>query len=61
MDQVHATMTTAGATRALELLALGSGHFAANVDLQPGQVSFAVEGSTDRSVAVSGRFEQRIE
>jgi copper transport protein len=61
MDHVHATMTTAGATRTLELLTLGSGHFAANVDLQPGQVSFAVEGATDRSVAVSGRFEQRIE
>jgi putative copper export protein/methionine-rich copper-binding protein CopC len=61
MDQVHATMTTAGATRALELLSLGTGHFAANVDLEPGEVSFAVDGSTDREVAVSGRFQQRIE
>jgi copper transport protein len=61
MDQVHATMTAAGETRALELLSLGTGHVAANIDLQAGQVSFAVDGSTDRDVAVSGHFEQRIE
>jgi copper transport protein len=61
MDEAHATMTAAGATRTLELLTLGPGHFAANVDLEPGAASFEVHGVTDRDVAVNGNFQQRIE
>jgi copper transport protein len=61
MDEAHATMTAAGATRTLELLTLGPGHFAANVDLEPGAASFAVHGVTDRDVALKGNFQQRIE
>lgn len=60
MDEAHATMTAAGATRPLELLTLGPGHFAANVDLEPGAASFVVHGLTNRDVAVGGSFQQRI-
>jgi len=45
---------------ALTLLRLGPGHFAANVDLQPGRVSFAIDATAGRR-ATGGRFEQVIE
>ncbi|HEV8425459.1 MAG TPA: copper resistance protein CopC [Actinomycetes bacterium] len=44
----------------LTLLRLGPGHFAANVDLEPGRVSFAIDATAGRR-AVGGRFEQVIE
>jgi hypothetical protein len=57
----RATMTrSSGGSRKLELLRLGPGHFAANVDLQPGRVSFAIDATAGRA-AVGGRFEQLIE
>jgi hypothetical protein len=57
----RATMTRpSGGSRKLELLRLGPGHFAANVDLQPGRVSFAIDATAGRAAA-GGRFEQLIE
>jgi len=62
MREARARMTTpSGATRTLELLRLGPGHFAANVDLGPGQASFAIDAAGDRGGAAAGRFEQLIE
>jgi hypothetical protein len=56
-----ATMTKgSGAPEPLELLRLGPGHFAANVDLEPGKVSFAIRASAGGRQA-AGRFEQVIE
>jgi copper transport protein len=61
IDKARATMTKQpGAPEALTLVRLGPGHFAANVDLEPGRVSFAIEATTGRSQR-SGRFEQLIE
>jgi hypothetical protein len=49
-----------GTPEALTLIRLGPGHFAANVDLEPGRVAFAIDATTGRTQA-SGRFEQVIE
>jgi copper transport protein len=60
-DKARARMTgPSGATEALTLIRLGPGHFAANVDLEPGLVSFAIDATAGRTQR-SGRFEQRIE
>jgi hypothetical protein len=60
-DKARATMTKqSGAPEALTLVRLGPGHFAANVDLGPGRVSFAIDATTGRSQR-GGRFEQLIE
>jgi methionine-rich copper-binding protein CopC len=60
-DKARATMTRqSGAPKALTLVRLGPGHFAANVDLEPGRVSFAIDATTGRSQR-GGRFEQLIE
>ena len=60
-DKARATMTKRpGAPKALTLVRLGPGHFAANVDLEPGRVSFAIDTTTGRSQR-GGRFEQLIE
>jgi hypothetical protein len=59
-DKARARMTTSGGSEALTLIRLGPGHFAANIDLEPGRVSFAIDASTGRTQH-SGRFEQRIE
>jgi methionine-rich copper-binding protein CopC/uncharacterized membrane protein len=60
-DKARATMTKqSGAPKALTLVRLGPGHFAANVDLEPGRVSFAIDATTGRSQR-GGRFEQLIE
>jgi hypothetical protein len=48
------------ASEALKLLRLGPGHFAANVDLGPGRVAFAIDATADRTRR-GGRFEQLIE
>jgi copper transport protein len=62
MREARVTMTApSGETRALELLRLGPGHFAANVDLGPGKASFAIDAAGDRGGAAAGRFEQLIE
>ncbi|HEV2873192.1 MAG TPA: CopD family protein, partial [Actinomycetota bacterium] len=45
-DKARATMTKqSGAPEALTLVRLGPGHFAANVDLGPGRVSFAIDAT----------------
>jgi nitrogen fixation protein FixH len=49
-----------GAPEALTLIRLGPGHFAANVDLEPGRVSFAIDATAGRAQR-GGRFEQLIE
>jgi putative copper export protein/methionine-rich copper-binding protein CopC len=51
---------TSGGSAALTLIRLGPGHFAANVDLQPGRVSFAIDATGGRTQR-GGRFEQVIE
>jgi hypothetical protein len=50
----------AAAPEALTLVRLGPGHFAANVDLEPGRVAFAIDATTGRTQR-GGRFEQRIQ
>jgi putative copper export protein len=58
----RASMTTSsGANRALKLLRLGPGHFAANVDLRPGRASFAINATTSGGQQHGGQFEQPIE
>jgi copper transport protein len=60
-DKARARMTRqSGAPEALTLIRLGPGHFAANVDLEPGRVSFEIDATTGRT-SRGGRFEQRIE
>ncbi|HEX3214996.1 MAG TPA: copper resistance protein CopC [Actinomycetota bacterium] len=59
--KARATMTTrSGGPEALTLIRLGPGHFAANVDLEPGRVSFAIDATAGRTKR-GGRFEQLIE
>ena len=60
-DKARATMTgQSGAPEPLTLVRLGPGHFAANIDLEPGRVSFAIEATAGRTQR-GGRFEQLIE
>jgi nitrogen fixation protein FixH len=60
-DKAHARMTgPSGRSEALTLIRLGPGHFAANVDLEPGRVSFAIDATAGRAQR-GGRFEQLIE
>ena len=60
-DKARARMTKgSGAPEALTLIRLGPGHFAANVDLELGRVSFAIDTTTGRTKR-GGRFEQLIE
>jgi uncharacterized membrane protein len=60
-DKARARMTKgSGAPEALTLIRLGPGHFAANVDLELGRVSFAIDTTTGRAKR-GGRFEQLIE
>jgi copper transport protein len=59
-DKARATMTgPSGRSEALTLIRLGPGHFAANVDLEPGRVSFAIEATAARTRR-GGRFQQVI-
>jgi copper transport protein len=59
-SKARATMTrAAGAPEELTLIRLGPGHFAANIDLEPGRVGFAIDATTGRARRV-GRFEQVI-
>jgi len=59
-DKARARMTgPSGAPEALTLVRLGPGHFAANVDLEPGRVAFAIDATTGRAQR-GGRFEQVI-
>jgi nitrogen fixation protein FixH len=60
-SKARATMTRqSGAPEALTLIRLGPGHFAANVDLEPGRVSFAIDAASGKTQR-GGRFEQVIE
>jgi copper transport protein len=59
-DKASARMTgPSGKSEALTLVRLGPGHFAANVDLDPGRVSFAIEATAAR-VQRGGQFQQVI-
>jgi copper transport protein len=58
-DKARARMTTSGGSEALTLIRLGAGHFAANIDLEPGRVSFVIDATAGRSQN-SARFEQLI-
>jgi putative copper export protein/methionine-rich copper-binding protein CopC len=58
--KARARMTRlAGASEALTLIRLGPGHFAANVNLEPGRVTFAIDATTGKAQR-EGRFEQLI-
>jgi copper transport protein len=59
-DKARARMTTSGGSEALTLIRLGAGHFAANIDLEPGRVSFVIDATAGRT-RNSARFEQLIE
>jgi copper transport protein len=60
-DKARARMTRqSGGTEPLTLIRLGPGHFAANVDLEPGRVAFAIDANTGKTRR-EGRFEQLIE
>jgi hypothetical protein len=59
IDKARATMTTSAGPEPLTLVRLGAGHFAANIDLEPGRVSFVVDTTTGRTKR-GGRFEQLI-
>jgi copper transport protein len=62
IDEAHARMTTpAGASQTIELLTLSAGHFAANVDLGPGRVTFAIDADVDHGGRAGGSFSQQIE
>jgi copper transport protein len=59
-SRARATMTRAsGAPEELTLIRLGEGHFAADIDLDPGRVAFAIDATAGRAQR-SGRFEQVI-
>ncbi len=61
IDQLHARMTTpAGPSHPLQVLRLSDGHFAANTNLQPGRVSFAVDATPHGGAPVSASFSQQI-
>jgi copper transport protein len=60
-SKASATMAKgSGGPEPLELLRLGPGHFAANLDLEPGRASFAIQ-ATAGGKQTGGRFEQVIE
>ena len=64
-DKARARMTRqSGATEPLTLIRLGPGHFAANVDLEPGRVAFAIDATTGKTqrrgpVRAAHRVEER--
>jgi copper transport protein len=59
-DKARARMTgPSGRSEALTLIRLGPGHFAANVDLEPGRVAFAIEATAARTRR-GGQFQQVI-
>jgi copper transport protein len=59
-EEASARMTgPSGRSEALTLIRLGPGHFAANVDLEPGRVSFAIEATAARTRR-GGQFHQVI-
>jgi copper transport protein len=60
VDRGRARMTTSAGSEALTLIRLGPGHFAANIDLQPGRVSFAIDATAART-RYDGGFQQLIQ
>jgi hypothetical protein len=61
VDLARARMTTpAGATQTIELLSLSAGHFAANVDLGRGRVTFSIDATVDYGARAGGSFSQQI-
>ena len=59
VDKGRARMTTSGGSEALTLVRLGPGHFAANIDLEPGRVSFTIDATAGRT-RYDGGFDQLI-
>jgi putative copper export protein/methionine-rich copper-binding protein CopC len=60
VDRGRARMTTSAGSEALTLVRLGPGHFAANIDLEPGRVSFAIDATAART-RYDGGFQQLIQ
>ena len=59
-DKARARMTTSAGSETLTLIRLGPGHFAANIDLEPGRVSFAIDATAART-RYDGGFQQLIQ
>jgi copper transport protein len=59
-DKARARMTTSAGSETLTLIRLGPGHFAANIDLEPGRVSFTIDANAGRTRS-SARFEQSVQ
>jgi copper transport protein len=60
VDKGRARMTTSAGSEALTLVRLGPGHFAANIDLEPGRVSFAIDATAGRT-RYDGGFQQLLQ
>jgi uncharacterized membrane protein len=60
VDRGRARMTTSAGSEALTLIRLGPGHFAANIALEPGRVSFAIDATAART-RYDGGFQQLIQ
>ena len=60
VDKGRARMTTLAGSEALTLVRLGPGHLAANIDLEPGRVSFAIDATAGRT-RYDGGFQQLIQ
>jgi hypothetical protein len=61
IDEAHARMTTPpGKPQTIELQVLSAGHFAANVNLQPGAATFTIKATPDRGAPISAGFSQQI-
>jgi uncharacterized membrane protein len=60
VDKVRARITTSAGSEALTLVRLGPGHLAANIDLEPGRVSFAIDATAART-RYDGGFQQLIQ
>jgi uncharacterized membrane protein len=60
VDKGRARMTTSAGSEALTLVRLGPGHLAANIDLEPGRVSFAIDATAGRT-RYDGGFQQLIQ
>jgi copper transport protein len=61
IDGAHARMTTpSGKSQTIELQVLSAGHFAGNLNLQPGAASFTIDATPDRGAPISAGFSQQI-
>jgi copper transport protein len=61
IDGANATMTTSlGAKQSIDLQLLTAGHFAANLDLPTGQISFTINATPAQGPPITASFSQQI-